>query len=86
MTIKTAEDIVDEFQAHKHDERKWSWLSDAIDAALTKAIADERRTCVARADKFCQHFDTLSERFKKQLRSAIRRDDTANTQTEGEGR
>jgi hypothetical protein len=65
-------------------------LIDAIAAALTKAIADERERVIKIVNRFsiCRDHDQPSHCVECDLRhraiAAIRRDDTADT--EGEGR
>jgi hypothetical protein len=63
-----------------------------MDAALTKAIADERERCAKVADAVVADIDSITEPTAHgygkrtaglQIAAAIRRDDTADTQTEG---
>jgi hypothetical protein len=106
-TREIAQLLADKIKADsKHAPVSDEVIVERIDAALTKAIADERERCARAICLFCaepEHYGPPKEiegskrAWHSDLRNdcngvvqcqaaAIRRNDTADTQTEGEGR
>lgn len=58
-------------------------LAERIDAALAKAIADERERCAGIAEEYAS-FGNSYKRVRKEIAANIRRVDTADTEGEND--